>query len=132
MNQEREVRTKNVELKNKATALSIQQANDRIAKQREEIDYFITSQGIEAKTLEESLKIKEQLYNKEIEILDAQLKNKLISQTKYNTDVLKLQQDLAKEQANLAISLVDKDSDIHMNLWLGFVVKLFRILICLI
>lgn len=109
MNQQREVITKNVELKNKATELSIKQANERIAKQREEIDYFITSQGIEAKTLEESISIKEQLYNKEIEILDAQLKNKLISQTKYNTDVLKLQQDLAKEQSNLAISLVDKE-----------------------
>lgn len=76
---------------------------EAIKKQNEELNLFIQQQGIRAKTLEEGLELERQIAAKKIKILDAELKSKLISQEKYDAEVLSIQNDLLQKQAELTI-----------------------------
>lgn len=76
---------------------------DAIKKQNEELDLFIKQQGIRAKTLEEGLEQERKIAAKKIEILDAELEAKLISQEKYDAEVLDLQNNLLRSQAELSV-----------------------------
>ena len=76
---------------------------DAIRKQNEELDLFIQEQGIRAKTLKEGLELEREIAAKKIEILNAELKSKAISQEKFDAEVLSIQNDLLQSQAELAI-----------------------------
>lgn len=74
-----------------------------IQRMNEELDLFITQQGERARTLKEELELERLIAKDSIKILDFQLKNKQISRTKYASEVLKIENDLAKRTAELAV-----------------------------
>lgn len=105
---------------------AIQQAADRAAKAKEqaqlevelmnqELEYYITKEDQKGKTLQESLKIEENISNKRKAILDQELKNKLITQTEYNTEILRLDQDLAGRRAEIAVQNADRELSLLEN-----------------
>lgn len=100
-----------------------QQAKDAAAKVKERlqqeiennkkaIDLFILQQGTKAKSLEEELKLAEDVSNKRIEILDKELKAKLINQTQYDIELINIQNDLLSAQTNLSIDNAQRELDI--------------------
>jgi uncharacterized membrane protein len=69
----------------------------------EELELFLAMQSTKAKTLSEEVAIAQKVADEKTKILDAQLAAGKISQTKYNTDILTIGQELAAKQAELAI-----------------------------
>lgn len=92
-----------------------EQAQNRINQMNDEIDLFIAQQGVRARSLDEQLKLEEEIAAKRKNVLDQELKNKLISQTQYNTAVLELDNSLAETRANLAISNLDRELKLNEN-----------------
>lgn len=82
-----------------------------ISKQKEQLDLWIAQQGDKARTMQEELSLQEQISKKSIAILDNELKNKKITQDKYNLEVLKLSQETAKLQAEVAVQIAEKNLD---------------------
>lgn len=82
-----------------------------IAKQKEQLDLWIAKQGDKARTMQEELSLQEQISKKSIAILDNELKNKKISQDKYDLEVIKLSQETAKLQAEIAVQIAEKNLD---------------------
>lgn len=82
-----------------------------IADTKEELDLFITSQGIRAKTLEEEVKTAEQVTEKKLAILQRERKAGIISETKFQTEKLKIQQDFLKLQAEATIANAQRELD---------------------
>ena len=80
-----------------------------IEKQKEQLDLFIAQQGIRAKTLEEQIALEEQISEKSIAILDAELKAKKISQEKYDAEILTIQNDLLAKRAELAVDNAQRE-----------------------
>lgn len=81
-----------------------QKAYEKELKRRQEdLKLFQEQQGFKSKTLEEELKIFEETSKRETEILKLQLKNRKISQTEYNTEILKLQNEQGLKLAEIAI-----------------------------
>lgn len=90
------------------------QEEDRIKKQKEAIDIliekqqiglnkFIADQGFRAKSLDEGLKIAEQVRDKELAILDFKLKKGKITQEEYDLEVLNSKQKYLKLQADATV-----------------------------
>lgn len=75
----------------------------QLQRMNEELDLFIEQQGDRARTLKEELELERLIAKDSIKILDFQLKNKQISRTKYATEVLKIENDLARRTAELAV-----------------------------
>ena len=77
----------------------------------EELELFLAMQGTKAKTLSEEVAIAQRVADKKTKILDAQLAAGKISQTKYNTELLLIDQELQSkkdEQKDLELkSLAD-------------------------
>jgi hypothetical protein len=78
---------------------------------KKEIDLFIAQQGIRAKTLEEQIKIAEQVKDKELEILQRELDAKIISQTEYETQALLIKQDFLALQTEAVIDNGQREVD---------------------
>lgn len=83
----------------------------QIAKQKEQLNLWIAQQGDKARTFQEELSIQEEISKKSIAILDNELKNKKISQEKYDLEVLKLKQQTAKKQASAAVEAATIELD---------------------
>jgi len=101
--QESEQLTNRVSLQKEANEKAKEIANKAIERQKAELDLFIAQQGIRAKTLKEQLKIEEEVANKSIEILDAELKNKNILQAEYDAELLNIKNELLKRNAEIAV-----------------------------
>lgn len=84
-------------------------AQKRIDSMNEELDLFIAQQDIRAKTLEEELAIEQQISDRRKSILQAELDAKLISQEKYNTDILNLNNELYRRQAEIAVAAAERE-----------------------
>lgn len=80
-----------------------------IVKNKEALALFVAEQGFRKKTQEESLAFEEQITQKKIAILDAELAAKKISQTQYDAQKLTLSNDLLKKQADAAVINADKE-----------------------
>lgn len=86
-----------------------------IEKQKEQLDLFIAQQGTRAKTLKEQLAIEEEVARKSIEILDAELKAKKISQEKYDTELLNIQNDLLAKRAELTVDNAQRELEAYVQ-----------------
>ena len=64
----KEQRAKELEAQKEAEALRQKALDDAVAKQKAELDLFLSSQGVKAKSLDEQLKIAEQTKDKQIEL----------------------------------------------------------------
>ena len=93
----------------------MRQIDAEIAKQRKQLDLWIAQQGDRARTLEEQLELQEQTAKKSIAILDNELKNKKISQEKYELEIIKLSQETARIQAEIAVQLAQDELDAFLN-----------------
>lgn len=85
------------------------QVDKAIKKQQEQLALFITQQGTKAKTLEEEVKIAQQVSVKKLAILDAELKAGRISQEKFDKEVLDAKQVLLDAQTELTISNFERE-----------------------
>lgn len=85
-----------------------EQLNKQISQMRKEVELFELQQKERRTTLEESLKVDEEVAEKRIEILKQELGNKKITQTEFDIEMLKIEQELEnkrneiKEQNELA------------------------------
>src|SRR5690606_18219221 len=86
-------------------------ADQAIKDQEEQLELFIQQQGRRAKTLQEQLNVAQEVYKREVEILEANLKNRNISQTKYDSELLKLKNDLVQKQAEVTIDNAQRELD---------------------
>ena len=76
------------------------------------LNFFIESQGIRAKTLNEQLKISEQVAQKELDILKRELDAKLISREQYDLAVLEIQNELLEKQTEAVVENAQRELDI--------------------
>lgn len=79
----------------------------------EELELFLTNQGIKAKTLAEEVVIAQEVATKKQIILDNELQAGKISQEKYQTETLKIAQELAGKQAELAVENAFNQAEIQ-------------------
>ena len=104
---------KEVEANNaKAAADAKRRVAEGIKQTQEELKLFITSQGIRAKSLEDELKLAQQVRDKELAILQKQLDAKLITQTQFENQSLQIQQDFLLLQTEATISNAQRELDI--------------------
>jgi hypothetical protein len=75
----------------------------QIQKQKELLDLFIAEQGERARTLSEELALEEAASERRRAILDAELKAKKISQEVYQKEILNLDAELGQKRAELAV-----------------------------
>lgn len=87
---------------NKLNIIRQQVADQEIKRQQELLALFIEQQGFKAKTLEEELKLSQDVAKKQEAILKNQLANQKISQIEYNKEILKIKNDLLFQQAKIA------------------------------
>lgn len=113
--QESEQLVNKVALYKEAGEKAKENAQKAIDAQQAELDKYIESQGIKKKTLQEQLDFQNTLFDKEKALLDKQLKNKLISQTQYDTEILKLQNGLAQTKADLAVENAQKELTVYID-----------------
>ena len=99
-------------LQNEAHGEAVKQIEAQIQKQREQLDLWITEQGIRAKTLQEQLDLDRQIAQKSIAILDQELKAKKISREKYEAEVLKIRMDLAKQESLIVEENAQRELDL--------------------
>lgn len=93
----------------KAMAARQKVLDDAIAKQQEELDHYIASQGTKAKTLKEEVEIAKEVAKQKQEVLDAQLEAGKISQMAYDTEKLNIANDLAQKQTELAVDNAQRE-----------------------
>ena len=86
-----------------------EQLAERIENSKKEIDLFILQQGFKKKTLVDELILAEEVSKKKIAILVDELKNKLVSQTEYDLQLLTIQQELLKKQAILTADNANRE-----------------------
>lgn len=87
---------------NKLNIIRQQAVDQEIKRQQELLALFIEQQGFKARTLEEELKLSQDISKKQEAILKKQLANQKISQIEYNKEILKLRNDLLFQQAKIA------------------------------
>lgn len=112
LNKEREALTKRNDLRKQAHDAYIKQVDERIKKDREALELFIAEQGYREKSIEDNLSLQEQVAQKSIDILKSELSAKKISLEKYNADVLNIQNELAKKQAEASITIANHELEI--------------------
>lgn len=112
LNQRAEAETEIADIQERITGQMSEQLTNRVSLQKEaaekaiaiqeaELDKYLKSQEVRAKTLEEGLQVEKEAAEKKIKILDAELKAKLITQAEYDAEVLGIKNDLLKSQAEL-------------------------------
>lgn len=74
-----------------------------LKRMQDELKLFQEQQGFKSKTLEEEFKVFEETSNRETDILKLQLKNRAISQTEFNAEMQRLQNEQGLKLAEIAI-----------------------------
>ena len=93
----------------KATARAEKAIEAGIAKSKSELDFFIASQGIKAKSLEEELKLAEQVRDKKLAILKTELEKGKITQAEYNLQALTEKNAFLQKQAEVTVANADQE-----------------------
>lgn len=88
-------------LRREATQIASQQADEKIKKLNEELELFIAQQGIRARTLQEELDLERLISDEKKKIFEEELESKKISQEKYQTELLLLQQEQSQKEAEI-------------------------------
>ena len=96
-------------LRRDAAAKRKEIADKAIQKMNEELDLYIKQQGIRKLSLQEQVEFERKVAAKKISILDAELAAKKISQTKYDSEVLDLKNNLLQKQADLTVENARKE-----------------------
>ena len=102
-------------LRRDAAAKRKEIADKAIQKMNEELDLYIKQQGIRKLSLQEELEFERKVAAKKISILDAELAAKKISQTKYDSEVLDLKNNLLQKQADLTVENARKELKEYNN-----------------
>lgn len=84
-------------------------ANKAISEQKAQLDLFIAQQGTKAKTLKEELDDLESQSDRRLAILDAELKNRNLTQTEYDLELLNLKTELIDKQTELSIDNASRE-----------------------
>lgn len=94
-----------------------QQAIDRnIQAQQEELALYLAQQGTKAKSLQEELKIAEDVSKKKLSILEAEFNAGKISKTAYETAKLEITQEYAQKQADVAVQNAERELEAFKNI----------------
>lgn len=107
--QESEQLTNRVQLQREA-------ADRAIEIQKSQLDLFIESQGIRAKTLQEEADIAQQVSDKKLEILRAELNNRKITQEQFDAEQAKIQNELLQAQTDAAVNAADRELQAFVEL----------------
>lgn len=92
------------------------EASDKaIERQQDELEKFIASQGIRAKTLSEQLILDKQISDKRVEILKAELITKKVTQAKFDAEVINIQNERLQKQAEIAIESAQIELDAYIQ-----------------
>lgn len=83
---------------------------------QDELKLFEQQQGFKSKTLEEDLKIFEETSKRETDILKLQLKNRAISQTEFNAEMQRLQNEQGLKLAEIAVQNASLELDAYKRL----------------
>ena len=84
-------------------------ADKAIEIQKAQLDLFIENQGIRAKTLQEEANIAQQVANKKLEILKAELNNRKITQAQFDAEQAKIQNELLQAQTDAVVNAADRE-----------------------
>ena len=112
---ESEQLTNRVALQRDAASVAQELGNKAIAQQEAELNKYIQSQGIRKKELGDQLAFETEVFNKQKELLDASLKNRNITQTEYDAELLTLQNELAQSRVDLTIENAQIELDAYIN-----------------
>lgn len=100
-------------IRKEGAAKQAEQAREAVERnltaQKEELDLFLAKQGIKAKTLQEELKVAEDVSKKKLEILEAEFRAGKISKTAYETEKLNITQEYAQKQAEVAVANAERE-----------------------
>jgi len=99
----------------KAQAAADKATDNAIAKSKTELEFFIASQGIKAKSLEDELKLAEQVRDKKLAILKTELEKGKITQAEYNLQALTEKQTFLKAQADITVANADQELKNFIN-----------------
>lgn len=86
-----------------------------IEKQKQELALFIAQQGTRARTLQEQLDLEEAISKQSIEILDAELAAKNISQIQYDTELENIKNERLRRQSEIAIENADIELQAYID-----------------
>lgn len=106
---QREVQSQLNSIRTQGEQQALQAIQDRIALQQEELELFQAQQGFRAQDAAEEIRLAQEVADRKQAILQEQLDANLISQTKFNTEVLKLNNDLAQRQAEIAVDNANRE-----------------------
>lgn len=124
--QESEQLTNRVALQKEASdkAKKIQEENlkraqkvvdNAIKRQNEELTLYIEGQGIKKKTLQEQLDFEKTVSDKKKEILKAELEANKITQIQFDTELLRIKNDLLQKQAEIAVENAQKELEDYVR-----------------
>lgn len=99
----------------KATAIAQKAADERLRQMDAELDLFIQQQGFMVKSREDQLKIDRQVADKELAILEEQLKQKKLTQTEYEAAVLAVQNEYAAKMADAVVQNAADELEVWRN-----------------
>jgi hypothetical protein len=84
-------------------------SSSAIKRLKEELNFFISQQDVKNNSIEDSIELERQISIKKLAILDSELLNKKISETKYNTEVLKIKNSLISSESKLFVDAAKKE-----------------------
>lgn len=105
--QESEQLTNRVALQKEAADRAKEAAEARVKQMQDELEFYKLQQEGRAKSLEQQLEQEQEFARRQEKILQTQLKNRLISQTEFNIEMIKLANDLMERQAEIAQANLD-------------------------
>ncbi len=114
--QESEQLTNRVALQKEAADKAKELADKAIAEQEAQLELFLQQQGIRAKSYEEQLKILEETYRRELEIVEANLKNRNLTETEAEAERLRLKNELLQERNDLITDQAQRELDIYIQM----------------
>lgn len=101
------------QLENKSQKEAEEAQAKAIQRQKDILELYTQEQGVRAKTLQEQISLEEDLSKRRKSILETELRSKKISQEKYNAEVFKIDNELAKMRAELAVESAAKELEIY-------------------
>lgn len=107
--QESEQLVNRVSLQKEAADKAKEIADKAIEDQKTQLDLYIAQQGTRAKTLEEDLKLAQEVSKRRIDILDEELRQRNITQTEYDLAYLNIKTELLDKQTDISIDNAQRE-----------------------
>ncbi|WP_228853252.1 hypothetical protein [Aegicerativicinus sediminis] len=113
--QESEQLTNRVALQKEAADKAKEIADKAIAQQKAELDLFIQQQGVKAQNLRDQLKVEEEIYKRETEILEKELANRNLTQTEYDAELLWLKNEFLQKQGEVVTAEAERELEQYIQ-----------------